>query len=87
MPTLVRLTAEGNEVAALLNKECNPKTEEAKSAAEAAIVAGFVEALKGLFNDKTTISKQNREGFMGRTAGFDFIENTLWPRHVRGGAA
>ncbi len=44
----------------------------------------LVDALKGLFNDKTTISKQNREGFMGRTAGFDFMENTLWPAHVRG---
>lgn len=46
----------------------------------------LVDGLKGLFNDKATISKQNREGFMGRTAGFDFVENTLWPRHVRGGA-
>src|ERR1051325_6914724 len=44
----------------------------------------LVDALKGLFNDKSTISKQNREGFMGRTAGFDFIDNTLWPRHVSG---
>ena len=47
----------------------------------------LVDGLKGLFNDKTTISKQNREGYMGRTAGFDFMENTLWPSHVRGGAA
>lgn len=46
----------------------------------------LVDALKGLFNDKATISKQNREGFMGRTAGFDFMENTLWPSHARGAA-
>jgi hypothetical protein len=46
----------------------------------------LVEALKGLFNDKATISKQNREGFMGRTAGFDFMENTLWPAHARSAA-
>lgn len=44
----------------------------------------LVDALKGLFNDKATISRQNREGFMGRTAGFDFMENTLWPSHQRG---
>jgi hypothetical protein len=44
----------------------------------------LVDALKGLFNDKATISKQNREGFMGRTAGFDFMENTLWPAHTVG---
>ncbi|WP_372785024.1 P22 phage major capsid protein family protein [Phenylobacterium sp.] len=47
----------------------------------------LVDALKGLFNDQTTISKQNREGFMGRTAGFDFMENTLWPSHPRSAAA
>jgi len=47
----------------------------------------LVDALKGLFNDKGTISKQNREGFMGRTAGFDFMENTLWPSHLRGAGA
>lgn len=46
----------------------------------------LVDALKGLFNDKTTIARQNREGFMGRTAGFDFMENTLWPSHLRGAA-
>jgi hypothetical protein len=43
----------------------------------------LVDALKGLFNDQGTISRQNREGYMGRTAGFDFMENTLWPQHVR----
>ena len=47
----------------------------------------LVDALKGLFNDKTTISKQNREGYMGRTAGFDFMENTLWPSHPRAASA
>jgi hypothetical protein len=46
----------------------------------------LVDALKGLFNDQSTISKQNREGYMGRTAGFDFMENTLWPSHPRGAA-
>jgi hypothetical protein len=46
----------------------------------------LVDALKGLFNDTSTIARQNREGFMGRTAGFDFMENTLWPAHARGAA-
>ena len=46
----------------------------------------LVDALKGLFNDQGAISKQYREGFMGRTAGFDFMENTLWPSHSRGAA-
>ena len=46
----------------------------------------MVDALKGLFNDQTSLSKQYREGYMGRTAGFDFSENTLLPRHTRGAA-
>ncbi len=44
----------------------------------------LIDALKGLFNDDTTLSKQYREGYMGRTAGFDFLENTLWPSHTVG---
>jgi hypothetical protein len=47
----------------------------------------LVDALKGLFNDRANITKQYREGFMGRTAGFDFMENTLWPAHIRGAAS
>lgn len=47
----------------------------------------LVDALKGLFHDDTAVSKQYREGMMGRTAGFDFMENTLWPSHTTGTAA
>jgi hypothetical protein len=47
----------------------------------------IVDALKGLFQDSSAIAKQYREGYMGRTAGFDFVENTLWPAHTRGDAA
>jgi hypothetical protein len=44
----------------------------------------LVDALKGLFQDSSAVAKQYREGFMGRTAGFDFMENTLWPSHTSG---
>lgn len=37
----------------------------------------LVTDVKGLFNDSSTISKQYKEGMTGRTAGFDFYENTL----------
>lgn len=47
----------------------------------------LVDALKGLFHDDTAISQQYREGMLGRTAGFDFMENTLWPSHTTGTAA
>lgn len=47
----------------------------------------MVDTLKGLFNDSTTISKQNKEGMLGRTGGFDFYENTLIPTSATGTAA
>ena len=47
----------------------------------------LVDALKGLFNDGSNIARQYREGYMGRTAGFDFMENTLWPSHTVGSKA
>lgn len=39
----------------------------------------MVDALKGLFNSQAEVSKQYRDGYLGRTAGFDFTENTLLP--------
>jgi hypothetical protein len=44
----------------------------------------IVTDVKGLFNAQETISKQYKEGYVGRTAGFDFAENTLIPAHTRG---
>lgn len=46
--------------------------------------AAFVSSVSGLFNDTTTIAKQYREGYMGRTAGFDFMQNTLLTPQNRG---
>jgi hypothetical protein len=37
----------------------------------------LIDALKGLFQDASAIKQQYKEGMMGRTAGFDFYENTL----------
>lgn len=47
----------------------------------------LIDALKGLFQDSTAISKQYREGSMGRTGGFDFYENTLLAAQTTGSAA
>ncbi len=47
----------------------------------------MVEALKNLFHDSREVSRQYREGVMGRTAGFDFVENTMWSAHLRGAGA
>lgn len=44
----------------------------------------IVDALKGLFQDSKAITEQYREGLMGRSAGFDWYENTLMPTHTNG---
>lgn len=41
---------------------------------------------KALFNDNSQISKQYKEGAMGRFGQFDFYENTLIPKHTAGTA-
>jgi len=47
----------------------------------------LVDGLKGLFQDSTEIAKQYRDGVMGRTAGFTFMENTLLASQATGTAA
>lgn len=49
-------------------------------------MADVVDGTKALFNDQSQIAKQYKEGFMGRAAGYDFMENTLWPNFTRGAA-
>jgi hypothetical protein len=44
----------------------------------------LVAAGSALFNAPMEISEQYKDGIMGRNSGFDFYENTLWPRHVQG---
>ena len=44
----------------------------------------LVDALKGLFNAQTVLSKQYKEGLMGNTAGFDFMESTHLTSQLRG---
>lgn len=48
--------------------------------------AGLVDALKGLFQDSSSIAEQYKEGRMGRTGGFDFMQNTLLTNQSRGSA-
>lgn len=44
----------------------------------------FNDAVKGLFHSSQNISRQYREGQIGRTGGFDVYENTLMPSHTTG---
>lgn len=50
-------------------------------------MADVVKDTKTLFNDQKSIAEQFKEGYMGRAAGFDFMENTMWPSHSRSAAA
>jgi hypothetical protein len=47
-------------------------------------MADLIQDTKTLFNNQAEISKQYKEGYVGRAAGFDFLENTLWPGHTCG---
>lgn len=49
-------------------------------------MADVVKDTKTLFQDATSLSKQFKEGYMGRAAGFDWMENTMMPSHTRGGS-
>lgn len=44
----------------------------------------IVNSLKGIFQDSKEVAEQYREGMMGRSAGFDWYENTLLPTHTLG---
>jgi hypothetical protein len=50
-------------------------------------MADVVKDTKTLFNDGASISKQFKEGGMGRVAGYDWYENTMMPSHTVGDAA
>ena len=49
-------------------------------------MADVVKDTKTLFQDDASISKQYKEGYMGRAAGFDWAENTMMPSHTRSAA-
>ena len=41
--------------------------------------AKIIDALKGLFNDQRALGQQYKDGVLGKTADFDFYQNTLLP--------
>ncbi len=46
--------------------------------------ADMVDSLKALFQDSRQVAKQYLEGYMGRAAGFDFMESTHLVSHTTG---
>lgn len=47
-------------------------------------MADLVKDTKTLFNAQSQIADQYVEGYMGKAAGFKFMENTIWPGHTTG---
>src|SRR5574343_452745 len=70
-----------------LNDNLTPMDNQRSCLLSTASSVKLVDALKGLFQDSGEIAKQYREGKMGRSAGFDFYENTLLTSHTTGTAA
>lgn len=70
-----------------LNDNLAPMDNQRKCLLSTGSSVKLVDALKGLFQDSGEISKQYKEGMMGRSAGFDFYENTLLLPHLTGTAA
>jgi len=66
-----------------ITQELAPRTDRTAILTPDSIVE-FNDAVKGLFQDSSAISKQYKEGMMGRTGGFDVYENTLLPGHTNG---
>ncbi len=47
-------------------------------------MADLVKDTKTLFNAQSEIAGQYVDGYMGKAAGFKFMENTIWPGHTTG---
>lgn len=69
-----------------ISKQLAPKTDRCAWLTPDSVVE-FNDAVKGLFQSSENISRQYREGMMGRTGGFDVYENTLLQSHTRGSLA
>jgi len=79
--------------AATYNKalDCRVKLQNALAPANARTMlldplamADVIKDTKTLFQDDKSLSRQFKEGIVGRAAGFDWGENTMMPSHTRG---
>lgn len=71
----------------ILNEALAPMDNSRTALLSSAQTRKMVDSVSGLFQDSSTIAKQYKTGVLGKTAGFDFYENTLVPVHTTGTAA
>lgn len=67
-----------------LDNEAAPRDDSRAVVIGSATESGLVDNLKGLFNDVTEVSRQYREGKMGRTAGWKFSMDQNVQIHTNG---
>lgn len=71
----------------ILNDELTPMDSNRSALLSSAHTVKFIDAVKGLYNDSGAISKQYKEGLIGRTGGFDFYESSLVADKLTGTSA
>lgn len=69
---------------ARLNQNLAPKDDKRCIQTDSSASATIVNALNGLFHDSKEVAKQYRDGYMGRSAGFDWHENDRGYVHSNG---
>lgn len=69
---------------AIMNKNLAPRDDKRMALIPSDVTPGLINGLKGLFQDDKELSKQYREGVMGRAAGFTWAENDLMPVSATG---
>lgn len=74
------------QAGALLNQSLTPDDDTRSLIVNSGQMTGGVDALKGLFQSSTEISKQYLRGIIGVTAGFTWMRNELIPAHTMGTA-
>lgn len=67
----------------ILNRALAPMSDRS-ALMDSQAMSDVVKDTKSLFNAQSEIATQYKEGYMGRAAGFDWMENTLIPSHTRG---
>jgi hypothetical protein len=81
LPTILEIA----QAKAKLNQNLAPKDNDRCIQMESVDMAGEVNALKGLFQDSKEISKQYRDGVVGRSMGLNWVENERIATHTVGG--
>ena len=81
LPTILEIA----QAKAKLNQNLAPKDNDRSIQMESVDMAGEVNALKGLFHDSKEISKQYRDGVVGRSMGLNWVENERIATHTVGG--